>query len=390
VNKQFPLVPLEQLLSPISRVESVNPEKKYTILGAHWYAKGLYTKGVLFGSEIRANKIYRVEKGDFVYNRLFAWKGSFAVASKENHGCYVSNEFPCYRVDNNRLVSEYIWFWFQRESAWQEALGLSAGGTPTSRNRLKEHGLLSIQIPLPTLEVQQRIVARIESLAAKIEEACGLRRKVKNEVELLKLSHLSNLIKANPVSTFRIPLDQLISLERRPIKVIPEEKYREIGIYCFGKGIFHKRPRTGYEVGNKDLFLIKEGDLILQITFAWEGAIAIASIEEDGLFASIRFPTFRVNEAICRKQYLLTYLKSYDGIEQLRNISPGSAGRNRVLSLKRINDVIIPVIPLDLQTAFSEELDKKIDKLKALQNETQKELDAMLPSILDKAFKGEL
>jgi type I restriction enzyme S subunit len=32
----------------------------------------------------------------------------------------------------------------------------------------------------------------------------------------------------------------------------------------------------------------------------------------------------------------------------------------------------------------------KIDSLKALQAQTQAELDALLPSILDKAFKGEL
>jgi type I restriction enzyme S subunit len=32
----------------------------------------------------------------------------------------------------------------------------------------------------------------------------------------------------------------------------------------------------------------------------------------------------------------------------------------------------------------------KVDTLKRLQNETATELDALLPSVLDKAFKGEL
>ena len=60
------------------------------------------------------------------------------------------------------------------------------------------------------------------------------------------------------------------------MKVEPEKLYQEIGIYCFGRGIFHQTPRTGLEVGDKDLFLMKEGDFILQVTFAWEGAIAPA------------------------------------------------------------------------------------------------------------------
>jgi type I restriction enzyme M protein len=102
-NNNFPLVQLSELLMPISRPEPVVPERIYSILGAHWYAKGLYIKDVKLGSDIQADKIYRVEEGDFVYNRLFAWKGSFAIASANHHGCYVSNEFPCFRVKQDKL-----------------------------------------------------------------------------------------------------------------------------------------------------------------------------------------------------------------------------------------------------------------------------------------------
>jgi len=60
------------------------------------------------------------------------------------------------------------------------------------------------------------------------------------------------------------------------VKIEQEKQYSEIGIYCFGRGIFQKAPRTGFEVGDKDLYLLKEGDFILQVTFAWEGAVARA------------------------------------------------------------------------------------------------------------------
>ena len=100
MKKLWPQVKLGELLVPVSRPEPVDPFRTYKILGAHWYAQGLYTKDVLAGSEIQAARVYRVEKGDFVYNRLFGWKGSFAFASDENGGCYVSNEFPCFEVFN--------------------------------------------------------------------------------------------------------------------------------------------------------------------------------------------------------------------------------------------------------------------------------------------------
>jgi type I restriction enzyme S subunit len=114
------------------------PSLPIGFLGARWYAKGLYTKDVRTGSEIQAREVYRVEQGDFVYNRLFAWKGSFAIASSENHGCFVSNEFPCFTVDPHQADGQYLWHYFSREPAWNEALGLSSGGTPTSRNRLRK------------------------------------------------------------------------------------------------------------------------------------------------------------------------------------------------------------------------------------------------------------
>ena len=142
MNRPWSIVPLRELLTPVSRPEAVDPQKTYHILGAHWYAKGLYTKDIKSGSQIQAKNLYRAEQGDFVYNRLFAWKGSFAVASEENHGCYVSNEFPCFLVNQNRIDSRYLWRYFSRAGIWEEAFGLSTGGTPTSRNRLKEDKLL--------------------------------------------------------------------------------------------------------------------------------------------------------------------------------------------------------------------------------------------------------
>jgi len=40
--------------------------------------------------------------------------------------------------------------------------------------------------------------------------------------------------------------------------------------------------------------------------------------------------------------------------------------------------------------AYLDDIQSKIDTLKKLQAETAEELNALLPSVLDKAFKGEL
>src|SRR5260370_314287 len=110
MSSSFVMTPLSDLLQPTIRPEFVEADKIYNILGAHWYAEGLYTKDTKPGSSIQADKLYRVEEGDFVYNRLFAWKGSFAIASNSNHNCYVSNEFSEEKsyTWNKKQLGDYI------------------------------------------------------------------------------------------------------------------------------------------------------------------------------------------------------------------------------------------------------------------------------------------
>jgi len=185
-------------------------------------------------------------------------------------------------------------------------------------------------------------------------------------------------------------LYDIITLDRRPVKLEPEKEYAEIGIYSFGRGIFHKTPRTGFEVGDKDLYLIKQGDFILQITFAWEGAVGLASENEDGMFGSVRFPTFRVNEDICYPPFLIYYFRTNEGRNQLIKISPGSAGRNRVLSLKRITEVNVPLPPLDEQrrmVARIEALAGRISEAQRMRREAGEEVQAFIPSGLFEIFE---
>jgi type I restriction enzyme S subunit len=189
-----------------------------------------------------------------------------------------------------------------------------------------------------------------------------------------------------------ISLGELLRLERRKVKVEPEKLYQEIGIYCFGRGIFHKNPRTGFEVGDKDLFLMKEGDFILQVTFAWEGAIAIVSAAEDGMYGSTRYPTFRVDESRCLPQFLLNYFKTEQGLQQLVKICPGSAGRNRVLSIKRIPEVLVPLPPLAEQrrvVARIEELAAQIHEARTLRHQAAEEAEAIVASETNALFNSD-
>ena len=105
MNKQR----LADVLGEVSRPEEVNKDKEYNILGVRWYAKGVWIKKTCRGSEIKAKKLFRVCTGDLIYNRLFAWKGSFAIIPPEYNECYVSNEFPTFVPKKDKAEVNYIY-----------------------------------------------------------------------------------------------------------------------------------------------------------------------------------------------------------------------------------------------------------------------------------------
>lgn len=172
---KYPHVPLREILKSISRPVTILPGRTYRLLGAQWYAKGLFERDRKDGTEIRANTLFEVKAGDFIYNRLFAWKGSFAIASKSDEGGVVSNEFPCFLVGPPADPSWLRWY-FTQESVWYDALTRSSGGTPTSRNRLKEQDFLAMTIPLPSPEDQTRMIARLDAVERLLSQVDAVRQ----------------------------------------------------------------------------------------------------------------------------------------------------------------------------------------------------------------------
>jgi len=173
-----------------------------------------------------------------------------------------------------------------------------------------------------------------------------------------------------------VPLGDVLQLQRRWVKVDPLATYEEIGVRCFGNGIFHKAPIDGSTLGNKRVLRIEPGDLVFNNVFAWEGAVAVASEAETGKIGSHRFVTYTADPDRCSVDYLRWFFRSEPGLEVLRRVSPGSAGRNRTLSLDQLPMQEVPLPPLKEQQRLVEYLDTlndKVDEAKRLRAEADEE-----------------
>jgi len=385
MNSEWKKVKLGEVLTSVQRMEKVDAAKSYRLLGIRLDGQGPFLRETVTGGQTSAPRLFRVAAGDFIYSRLFACRGAFGVIGDDLDGCYVSGEFPTFRPKEGKIDIQFLKYWFRLPSVIAAVDADCSGSTPLTRNRFKENFFSALEIPLPPLAEQQRIVARIEELAYQIEEARTLRNQEEQELRQMLLSAFWRIAKDAP----RDIMGNVAPLVRRPVHVQAESSYPELGLRSFGKGTFHKPTLSGLDLGDKRVFSIEPGDLLFSNVFAWEGAIAIAQPEDANRIGSHRYMSCVVDLKRAIAPFLCFYFLTQEGLGLIGSASPGGAGRNRTLGIEALSKILVPVPSLKDQQWFNALL-SEVNSLKRLHTETAADLDALLPVLLDRAFKGEL
>lgn len=190
-NVESHRVHLGDLLVERRAPEPVDPESPYRLLGVRWWGEGTFIREEKLGKEIKAKTFHRVAGGSLIYNRLFAYRGSFAILPEEHEDCYVSNEFPMFvaneTVESPELVLAYIAHTLNSPQYLELVDALSTGSTKTSRNRFSQTRFLQLEIELP-IEGLEEIVAVLDEVAAlkrQQEELLGLMKEMREGVALM-------------------------------------------------------------------------------------------------------------------------------------------------------------------------------------------------------------
>lgn len=384
MNKHWQTVALGEVSTAVERPEIPDGTKTYRQLGVRLWGQGAYERESINGLDTSYKTLSRVETNDIVVNRIWARNGSVSIVPSALSGCYVSSEFPTFQPDLNQLIPEWI-YWLTKTRYFWNQCDIKSRGT-SGQNRIKSENFLQIPIPIPPLHEQRRIVARIEALAAKTDEVNKIRQEIIEDNRKMLLGVYHKIIENADYQ----PMAKVAPLARRPVTQINNEKYYpELGVRSFGNGTFHKAAIKGVEMGTKRIFEIKPNDLIFSNVFAWEGAIAVAKPEDKDRFGSHRFITCVPKENVALSTFLAFHFLTQKGLEQIGDASPGGAGRNRTLGLTKLEALKVPVPSIEKQQWFDSLL-QKTNAIKKHQSQTRQQLNALMPAILDKAFKGKL
>lgn len=379
----YPLVPLGKISRPISRPIPVEPGQSYRTLGVKWWGEGAYERQTIDGAETAAKTLSLVREGDLIINKIWVRHGSTAIAGADVDGCAASGEFPTFELDHSQVLPAWLHWQTKTAGFWAKCDALSQG--TSGKNRIKPDQFLTIDIPLPPLAEQRRVVARVEEIAAKIAEAKRLRAETVEEANLFVSSLHYRLSEGRAVT-----LSQLIALHEEREDVLPGYTYPQVGVKGFGQGLFAKSAVDASQTTYRSFNRLYKGAIVLSQVKGWEGAIAVC-LDSNliGMYVSPEYRTFRCIDGKADTEYIARLVATPWFWRQLSHMSKGLGGRRERTRPEQFLQMVLSMPPWEEQRRAVGIL-KKMDPVSKLQAETSAELDALLPAVLDRAFRGGL
>jgi type I restriction enzyme, S subunit len=332
--------------------------------------------------------------GQFILSRIDARNGAVGIVPPELNGAVVTNDFPLFNVDRTQLETAFLG-WLSMTRNFVDLCKRASEGT-TNRVRLQEERFLALEIPLPPLPEQRWIVARIEELAAKIAEARSLRYQALDEAAALLTASRRVTISDSEVEI--VGLEDVCSAIIDNLHSNP--RYTESGVPCI------RSPDVGYGTLNLEGTLRTDeaeyqrrtmrgksqaDDIVLVREGGGTGKCALVSPGQRFSLGQ-RVMMLRPNlQKILPRFFLHQLLSPLVQEEQIQPLSMGSASPHlNIGTLKRFSIRLPSLLKQACIVAYLDGLQAKIEAVKCLQAKTAAELDALLPAILDRAFKGEL
>lgn len=376
----WPMAPLEKAICHRKEFIEINDLERYKRCRVQLHAQGVVLRDIVQGTEIKTKKQQMCRAGEFLVAEIDAKHGGFGIVPEDLEGAIVSSHYFLFEINQEVLERRFLDF-FIRTPAFREQV--SAQGS-TNYAAIRPNDVFSYKIPLPLLDEQRRIVTRIEELAAKIEEARSLRQESAESVFALIASLHLNLSGERIVS-----LKDFLRLDEEREEIEYGKEYPQVGVKGFGQGLFARETLNASQTTYKAFNRLYEGAVVLSQVKGWEGALAICPSDLAGRYVSPEYRTFRCTPEEALPKYLGAIFSTPWFWTRLSSLSRGVGGRRERIRPEHFLGLEIPM-PTVGQQKQAVSVFEALEKVRSLQIESAAELDALLPAILDKAFKGEL
>lgn len=152
-----------EFLTPNKRPYTLGPEEDANLVGMRLYGEGPFHREFKLASKIQKKSHFVVRTGDVIYNKLFAWKGTFGVIPDAFDGMFVSDKFPTYALDSSKVDLDYLRWYFRHPGLWEQARSMSTGSAALSKFTLNPPKFLDLTIPMRSIDEQRAVVRRLNT-----------------------------------------------------------------------------------------------------------------------------------------------------------------------------------------------------------------------------------
>ncbi|WP_345974771.1 restriction endonuclease subunit S [Sulfurimonas sp. HSL3-7] len=295
-----------------------------------------------------------------------------------------------YDFNLEKVVVKYLRYILTAHQIKDYYKSLGGGGLQIN---IGKQQILSVDLPLPPISEQQRLVSKLDLLFEKIDKSIALHQKNMDEADLFMGSVLNDVF------------GEL------------EEKYDkdQLGntVKIIGGGTPSKNKKVYWDNGNINWATV--GDMNVETIKKTELSITEKGLEEsssniipkEAIIIATRVGLGKVcylehDTAINQDLKGLLPLNDKVNIRFLFNyfknikeylINNGTGATVKGVKLDFIKTLELPLPPLQIQqkiVKYLDEVSQKIEKIKSVQKDKMGALKALKASILDQAFRGEL
>lgn len=356
----------------------------HTGLDARKLTVKLWGKGIVEKTDSNSGsentQYYIRHAGQFMYGKLDFLHAAFGIVPENLDGYESTHDLPAF--DLNGIDGHFILNRVTQEDFFLK-LGMIANGTRKAK-RIHEDTFMDMPITVPMPSEQTRIGEFFISL----DNIITLQQKKYEQMESVLLSMREKLFAKqnapfpeNRFSGFNgdweiCSMRDIVFPYSDPVPT-PHDGYERLGIRSHGKGTFYSYVGPGAELETAQMHKVAANKMIVNITFAWEHAVAVTDENDAGKLVSHRFPQFSLSEGL-HPRFLHYLILDERFRHHLFLASPGGAGRNRVLKIDEMMEYQVRIPRYEEQEKIADFLDSLVEltQLYAMRLEKLKNIKA--------------
>ena len=276
----------------------------------------------------------------------------------------------------------------------------------TTRLKLTQAQMQRILVPVPDIEEQKRIVAKIEELFSELDNGVETLKKTKQQLAVYRQAVLKEAFDIALQSTDRMmTIEELLVTDRKGMATGPfgtmlkkhdhkHEGVPMLGIENIGEGKFidgNKIFVTSEKARELKSFALKAGDIIISRS-GTVGEICSVPSRMEGALLSTNLMRVSLNLEVVMSEYFI-YLFQSKGVvlDQVKELCKGST--RIFLNQTILKQIKFPIPSIKKQAHIIDEIESRMsicDSIEKTVDTALQQAEAMRQSILKKAFEGEL